>query len=226
MKRALLPFLFLLPATAFGWTRTVDFRIARKAAEMSPPDLHVVLKKFGKQYTKGVDRALGEDGTNMHRERLLRTRIEEETNLTIKMIRSNEPMAMIAERLGYLVHLVGDANNPFYVTRDDGLEPSRDDFARYVERRMEVFPTVSYGIDRNLALGSYLDRVFARTEKLAPLMSEEYFRGGSRRTSAEFDDRSTAFGVASITYSHAITDAANLFTYIWKKAGGDVRAAN
>ena len=56
-------------------------------------------------------------------------------------------------------------------------------------------------------------------------MSEEYFRGGHRRTSSEFDDRSTAFGVASICYSHAITDIVNLYYYIWKEGGGDVRSA-
>lgn len=225
MKRIVLAFLFLIPATAFGWTRAADFRIARKAAEMAPRDLHTILKKFGKQYTKGVDRALSEEGTDIHREHL-RQRIEDETNAAIRMIRSNEPMAVVAERLGVLVHLVGDANNPFHVKRDEALDPSHDDFEQYFERRMQVFPTVTYGIDRNLQLAPYLDRMFARTEKLTPLMSEEYFRGGERRTSADFDDRSTAFGVASICYSHAVTDAANVFTYIWKKAGGDVRATN
>jgi hypothetical protein len=40
-----------------------------------------------------------------------------------------------------------------------------------------------------------------------------------------FDDRSTAFGVASICYSHAITDLVNLYYYIWEQSGGDVRSA-
>ena len=225
MKRILIAFLFLLPLPAFGWTKAADFRIAKKSAEMAPKDLHMVLKKLGKEYTRGIERARAEEGVDIHREHL-RERIEKETAAAIRMIRANEPMAGVAERLGILVHLVGDANNPFHVHDDEKLEPAHDDFERYFERRMEVFPTVAYGIDRNLQLGPYLDKMFARTAKLAPLMSEEYFRGGERRTSAEFDDRSTAFGVASICYSHAVTDTANLFTYIWKKAGGDVRAAN
>jgi len=97
-------------------------------------------------------------------------------------------------------------------------------FERYMERRMEVFPTVNYS-ERTVQLGRYLDTLFARTARLAPLMSEEYFRGGERRTSAEFDDRSTAFGVASVCYSHAVTDLVNLYYYIWKEAGGSVKAA-
>jgi hypothetical protein len=56
-------------------------------------------------------------------------------------------------------------------------------------------------------------------------MGEEYFREGVQRTSTDFDDRSTAFGVASVCYSHAVTDLVNLYYHIWRQAGGDVRSA-
>jgi len=56
-------------------------------------------------------------------------------------------------------------------------------------------------------------------------MTEEYFPGGEQQTSATFDDRSTAFGVASVSYSHAVTDIVNLYFYIWREAGGDVRGS-
>ena len=90
---------------------------------------------------------------------------------------------------------------------------------------MQKFPTVFYGVDPRFALAQYLERTFHRTASFAPLMSEEYFRGGTRHVSEEFDDRSTAFGIASICYSHAITDIVNLQYYIWREAGGDVRSA-
>ena len=126
-----------------------------------------------------------------------------------------------------IAHLVADANNPFHISDNDPrLSLSHDDFEQYFERRMAQFPTVFYGLDDAFHLGSYLDRTFARTSRRYPLMSEEYFRGGERRTSAEFDDRSTAFGVASVCYSHAVTDLVNLYYYIWKEAGGDVRSAS
>jgi hypothetical protein len=53
-------------------------------------------------------------------------------------------------------------------------------------------------------------------------MRGEYARGGN---AAVFDDRSTAFGVASVSYSRAVTDLVNIYYYIWKEAGGDVRSA-
>jgi hypothetical protein len=225
MKRLGLAFLFLIPLPLNAWTAIPDHAIARQSAELAPRDLRLVIEHFGHDYTRGVDRALGEEGTDAHRGRL-RERIESETRLAVTMIRSNAPMNQIVERLGMLAHLVGDANNPFHVRGDPALESAHADFERYFERRLARFPTVFYGLDPRFQLDAYLDRTMARTEKLTPVMSEEYFRGGERHTSAEFDDRSSAFAVASVCYSHAVTDMVNLYYFIWKEAGGDVRSAS
>jgi hypothetical protein len=222
MKRFL--FLLLIPLTANAWTRTSDHQIGNRAAQLAPRDLRLVIFRFHRQYIAGIDRALAEEGTDIHRAHL-QERIEMETKTVVASIRANQPMAQIAFRLGMLAHLLGDANNPFHMHTDEELEPSHADFERYFERRMERFPTVFYGLDPRFVLRQYLDRTFARTATLAPLMSEEYFRNGQRRTSIEFDDRSTAFGVASICYSHAVSDLVNLSYYIWREAGGDVRSA-
>ena len=223
VKPVVLLILFLHPTVAFCWTRNGDQRIARVSAELAPRDLRLVLQRLDKSYVNGVDRARAEESTDMHRA-LLRQRIEKETQLAIQLIRTNQPMTAVAERLGMIAHLVGDANNPFHMNDEAAADPAHADFEDYFERRMQLFPTVSYGINRNLELGPYLKQMFERTEKLLPLMNEEYSRGGERHTSMEFDDRSTAFGVASICYSHAVTDLVNLYYYIWRQAGGDVRA--
>jgi hypothetical protein len=216
MKRLLLPLLFLavaLPAAA--WTRGADHRIALKSAELGPPDLRLVIEHFHDDYLRGVDRALDDEGSAVHREKL-RARIEAESQAITQMIRGNKPWVQVVERLGILAHLVGDANNPFHLA--DASAP-RADFEQYFERKMTRFPTFFYGVDRRFALGAYLDGTFARTRKFVAPMAEEYARG----TSATFDDRSTAFGVASVCYSHAVTDIVNLQFFIWKDAGGNVR---
>ena len=222
MKRFLL--LLFIPITANAWTRTSDQQIGARAARLAPRDLRLVIGRLHHQYAAGIDRALAEEGTDVHRAHL-RERIEKDTKTIITLIRTNQPMAQIVFRLGMLAHLVGDANNPFHVATDEEVQPSQSDFERYFERRIAKFPTVFYGLDSRFALAPYLERTFRRTANFAPLMSEEYFRGGARHTSAEFDDRSTAFGVASICYSHAISDIVNLDYYIWREAGGDVRSA-
>jgi len=222
MKRFLL--LLFIPLTANAWTRTSDQQIGVRAAQLAPRDLRLVISRLRNQYSAGIDRALAEEGTDIHRAHL-RERIESETKTIISLIRANKPMAQVVFRLGMLSHLVGDANNPFHVATEEALEPSHRDFDHYFERRMQKFPTVFYGLDSRFTISQYLERTFRRTANFAPLMSEEYFRGGARHPSAEFDDRSTAFGVASICYSHAITDIVNLDYYIWREAGGDVRSA-
>jgi len=205
MKRFTFLLLFLalaIPAHAF--TAAAGRRIALKGAELGPPDLHLVIQQFHDEYLRGADTAPVADRAR------LRANIESEALGIVKMIRTNKPMVQVVEHLGMLARMVAEANDP---------RAGDDDFSHYVESRLPRIPTLFYGVDRRFALGSYLDRTFARTAKFIPLMNEEYTRG----TSATFDDRSTAFGVASVCYSHAVTDVANLQIFIWKEAGGNVR---
>ncbi|HEX2122948.1 MAG TPA: hypothetical protein VHL59_15050 [Thermoanaerobaculia bacterium] len=233
MRRAQIVLLLaLFPLSASAWTRASDERIAKKAAALAPPDLRLVIERFESDYKRGVELAQADEGSDSHhyfvlsREGRLRERIEGETRGVIRQIRTGDPMSLVAERLGTLAHLVADANNPFHVANDDErLAASHNDYEQYFERRLAKFPTVFYGLDPQFRLTAYLDKTFARTAKFYPLVREEYFRSGELRTSASFDDRSTAFGVASICYSRAVTDLVNLYYYIWKEAGGDVRTA-
>jgi hypothetical protein len=232
MRRFGFVLLLLFPLTATAWTRASDERIADKGAALAPPDLRMLIERFANDYKQGLLRAQSDEGTDSHhyfvvsREGRLRDRIERETRGTVDAIRKGEPMNSVVERLGGLAHLVADANNPFHVANDNArLAASKDDFELYFERRLPKFPTVFYGLDPQFRLTSYLDRTFARSARFYPLVASEYFRDGQRRTSAAFDDRSTAFGVASISYSRAVTDVVNLYYFIWKEAGGDVRAA-
>ncbi|HUR83654.1 MAG TPA: hypothetical protein VM733_23065 [Thermoanaerobaculia bacterium] len=229
MRRLGIVLLLLFPLSAAAWTRASDERIAGKAAALAPPDLRMLLEKFDSDYKAGLNRAQSDEGSDVHnyfvlsRQGRLREGIERETRLSIQMIRKGEPMSDVVQRLGILAHLVSDANNPFHVANDAPRHTeSRNDFETYFERKLAKFPTVFYGLDPQFSLPRYLDRTFARSAKFYPLMRGEYERGGS---AAVFDDRSTAFGVASISYSRAVTDLVNLYYYIWKEAGGDVRSA-
>jgi hypothetical protein len=231
--KRLLAVLLFLPLSAHAWTRASDERIAEKAAMLAPPDLRLVLTHYDPSYKTGIARAQSEEGSDTHhyfvlsRSGKLRERIQAETSSTISLLRKRESMAVVVEHLGTLAHLVADANNPFHVSHDDPrLDPSHNDFEQYFEQRMAKFPTVFYGLDDQPNVSTIVERAVTRTEHYYPLMTSEYLPdGGVRRTSADFDDHSTAFGVASVCYSHAVTDLVNLYYYIWREAGGDVRAA-
>jgi len=207
MKRAALLLVFLIPSVlsvrANAWTRASNQRIAKKAAALAPSDLRTMIEQFNTDYQAGLARAT----TSME----LRAQIQAETNAAISAVHSRKPMSELVEHLGVLAHLVAEANTP-----------ARGDYEHYFERSMKKFPTVFYGLDMNFNVPRQLDRTFARTAKFNPLIELEYERAGS---SEAFDDRSTAFGVASVCYSHAVSDLVNLYYYIWKEAGGDVRSA-
>lgn len=203
-----------------------------KAAQLAPNDLRGLIEKFGPEYKQGLARAASDEGSDAHRYFVLsrngrlRDRIERQTTAVISMIRTGKPMPDVVFQLGALTHYVADANNPFHVADDDQkLEADHEDYERYFESRLMKFPTVFYGLDPNFKLSPYLDSMFARTASFYPLIDEEYFRFGEPHDSSEFDDRSTAFGVASVCYSRAVTDIVNLYFYIWHQAGGDVRTA-
>jgi hypothetical protein len=223
MRRLLLALAFI-PLPAGAWTHASDERIALMSARLAPPDLRLVIQRYDRDFARGLQLALTDKGpihgTN------LRQSIERETRMIVMMIRGNQPMNVVVQHLGILAHLVGDANNPMYVPSPVDLQPSRSDFETYLESALPRIPTVFYGIEGPFHLPTYLDRLFNRTAHFTPLMAEEYFRFGTRRTATDFDDRSTAFGVASLCYSHAVSDAVNLYYYIWREAGGDVRAAS
>lgn len=200
---------------------------------LAPPDLRLVLTHYDPSYKAGIARAQSEEGSDTHhyfvlsRSGKLRERIQAETTKAISMLRKRESMAQVVEHLGILAHLVADANNPFHVSHDDPrLDLSHNDFEQYFEERMAKFPTVFYGLDEQPNVSTIVERAVTRTEHFYPLMTSEYLPDGlERRTSADFDDHSTAFGVASVCYSHAVTDLVNLYYYIWREAGGDVRSA-
>jgi hypothetical protein len=233
MQRVIVSLILLgCAASASAWTVASDARIAAKAAQLAPNDLRKLIERFEARYNDGLERAAADEGTDAHRYLVLsrngqlRDRIERQTGSIIAMIRSGKPMSDVVFNLGVLTHYVSDANNPFHVAEDDpNLAVWRNDYEQYFESRMPKFPTVFYGLEPNFRLSSYLDRTFDRTAGFYPLIDEEYFRFGEQHDSSEFDDRSTAFGVASVCYSRAVTDTVNLYFYIWSRAGGDVRAA-
>ncbi len=232
MQRVIATLLFLsVSGTAHAWTAASDQRIASKAAQLAPNDLRVIIEKYNAEYQEGLARAASDEGSDVHRYFVLsrngrlRERIERETGNVIGMLRAGKPMSQVVLHLGAIAHYVADANNPFHVANDDPrLAASHDDYERYFESRMMKFPTVFYGLDSHFQLMTYLDRTFDRTARLYPLIDEEYFRFDEKHQSVEFDDRSTAFGVASVCYSRAVTDIVNIDFYIWSRAGGDVRA--
>lgn len=226
--------LIAFPAQSFGWSERTQSRIADKAAQLAPPDLRLLLVRFAPEYRRGLQAWKDDPAVEARHTYLAKTErgaliemIESETQGAIRLMRSGGSVAEFVERLGRIAHLTADLNNPFHVANEPSrLMQSRADFEGFVDRKLEKFPTVFYGLQWPLALHPYLQRAASRTAGYYELLDEEYFRNGTRRSSSEFDDRSSGFGVASLSYSHAVTDVVHVYYHVWKEVGGDVRSAS
>lgn len=204
--------------------------MAETALTLSPPHLLKLIEIHEPAFERGLRDAerheqqkpevhLGRDRRAL--DRLLRHEIDQ----AVMVLKERRPIEEFVYQLGVIAHLTGDLNHPFHIGVDDLMDGKRIDFEQYLERRRERFPTVFYGLEKGRVLDRVIRRAQIRTLGYEPLLRSEYFRDGSSRWSRQFDDRSTAFAIASLTWSHTISDLVNIYFELWRRVGGDVRKA-
>lgn len=211
---------------AFAWSQATELAIAQRAAQYAPRALQRQIDKHQASYRDGVLAAKQNPAVGRSLDAVLNDEIER----AVDAIRNHRPFAEIVQRIGQVVHYVNAANDPLTVGNSDPSERRyAADYPRYVESAQPRFRTTFYGAGRRLEqpgdLAHFLGRTFARGRTYYPMLASEYQRidyGEGRR---KFDDRSTAYGVSALAFSHSISDSIGVLRYIWLRAGGaDSRA--
>ncbi len=215
----------LAPASAgFAFSPHAEVTIAQRAAEYAPRDLARQIDKHREALREGVLVSIENPQTG----RALDEVLFEEIDNAIEAIEKHRPFAEIVQRLGQVTHYVIVANDPLAVANGDPNEPRyRRDWPRYVESAMPRFNPTFYGDGRRIEsrrdLEAWWRRTLQRSRASYPMVAAEYDRIHFGRGAELFDDRSTAFGVSALAYSHAISDTIGVLRYIWLRAGGGDR---
>ena len=220
------------PAPAQAWSPAMHVEIARQAAMIAPPDLLRQIKRHEKAFAAGLSASLAGRSHSDSGGTLL-SRVRSGSEAIIGAIETHRPFPEIVRELGRLAVYAAEANNPLKHSADDPLEASyRTDYESYVGSAFPRFQVVFYGQGRDVRTKDGLTRLLSETGRrgsdLYPLLGHEYRRigvidgavDGAVEAMGRFDDKSTAFGVGSIAFSHAVSDLAAIFRYVWLSAGG------
>lgn len=233
-RPTILAAIVLLAATAalpaHAWTPTSQQRIAELAARLAPPDLHRQLARHRAAYLQGVLDPFREAEPAHHYANSdgsgnLDQAIAQAVANAIAAIRAHQPFEEVAYRVGIVSHYLADANNPLNSDESDREEGRYfADFLRYLEKVEPRVELVFYGFRGSFQgrrdLPGLIDETLRRSRGFYPMVGREYRRVGFASGISAFDDLSTAYGVAALSYSHAISDIAEVLRYIWIEAGG------
>jgi len=219
----------LLPAVAavcLAHPPQIDVEVGRRALPWLPPDLARQVERRMRDFERGARSAQAWPGS-YHRwsgGQGLEVSIAAHCERLAAAIRAQAPFSETVAGLGALAHMSADLNAPF-------LESGNGDafgraFSQYLTSAAPRVPLVFYGEERAMVRGPAAGlKTFARARRTAAAgleatVREDLDRVGGPAAWQQLDDRSSTFGAASVTLSHAVTDFANLASWVWHRAGG------
>ncbi|MGB5658997.1 MAG: hypothetical protein WBO54_05885 [Thermoanaerobaculia bacterium] len=214
---------------AVAWSPETTVAIAEQALILAPPHLGRQLERHKSRYREGVLTPFKQSGGTKQGLALppevLRQAIDREAQNAIKAIKGHVPFDEVILRMGVVASYMAATNYPLLSEMTAESRPAYLlDYPAFVESAFPRFSVVFYGagrlIESKADLKSVIDAAFSRSRRIRPLISLEYDRVGVPNGLELFDDRSTAFGISSMAYSHAVSDVVAVLRYIWLAGGG------
>lgn len=130
-------------------------------------------------------------------------------------------------KLGALLRIPAELADPVLTVGASGWPPGVEaEYYAFVKANLSKMPVV---LEDRAALGlararlpDYWQRVLDRSREQSPVIRTELFVGGRLVDHRTLDYRSPVFGVASLSYSRAVTAIAATWLAAWREAHGDL----
>ena len=233
-RRALPVILALaLPASAHAWPAPIVEALARDARRLVPRSLARLMADREKEIFAAA-RALPPDVGQALAIDLSAGELRPDT-LGALQARAAEALALFHEqrvsegvvRLGALMRVPADLSDPVLAAGPEGYPAgvTREYYA-FVAESLDKIPVVlddppALKLQRS-DLPRYWNGLLGRSRTQADVIRGELFRSGHVVDHRTIDYRSPVFGVASLSYSRAVTAIAATWLAVWREAKGDL----
>jgi hypothetical protein len=206
---------------SFSFEEEGRAKIAMDALRLAPPALGRQLARHQAEMEKGARESVPKNVADAAK------RLAEDSDAVVSMMNAHKPFRKISQVMGRIAGTMGALNDPLWAVPGEGPAADGAKFANYFRDKMNKFPLVFNGYALQ---GLAQDDVAG----LAPTIQSRYARDRERLRLAyhpadggpvraiDFDDRSVPFAIASLCYSHAVTDTADVWIRIWKRSNGDL----
>jgi hypothetical protein len=130
-------------------------------------------------------------------------------------------------RLGALLRIPADLADPVLTAGPEGYPPGvTQEYYAFIQASLDKIPVV---LDdpaalklRRSALPGYWQKLIVRSRDQSAVIRTELFQNGRLVDHRTLDYRSPVFGVASLSYSRAVTAIAATWLALWREARGDL----
>jgi hypothetical protein len=224
--------LSVLGADALAWPEDVMKALNRDARRLLPRSLALLLAERETQvldelrrFPAPISQALAGDLQVGHLTPETAAALEAETGQVVEMLRQQRVTEGLV-RLGSLLRIPADLSDPVLSAGPEGYPAGlvREYYA-FVASNLSKIPVVledpkSLKLARR-ELPAYWQGLADRSRPQSGVLLTELFRNGRVVSYRSIDFRSPVYGVASLSYSRAVTGIAATWLAVWREAHGD-----
>jgi hypothetical protein len=225
--------LCLAARDASAWPSSLMQALSRDARRLLPPSLARLMAEREPQifeatarFPPDLSQAVWADlGMGQLRPQTV-TALDTRTAEVVSLFRGQRVSEGVV-RLGALVRIPADLADPVLTAGPEGYPPGVvQEYYAFIEKSLDKIPVVlddpaALKLKRG-GLPAYWQKVIARSRGQSSVIRTELFQNGRVVDHRTLDYRSPVFGVASLSYSRAVTAIAATWLALWRDSRGDL----